>query len=247
MKTRIPPGSEESRESRSTGACPVSLKRAGDWGGGQIRGDISALAELARLLDGKPCLYLVFPDNLRHREHGVGAVRAGLAADRAQQSPVLLAENLQGLPVPLASFLLLLASSQGFPTAQPPGDLQHPRQLPARAEAPLRGRVPAPRAREPRRGPFPAALDARAAEVVAAVDGHGVPEIFQANGAGGLARERVHGAPGDAGAAAFIFSRTGEGVAFLPLAGGGMRSPAGVGMEKWAMAKILLVGPLWWS
>lgn len=144
-------------------------------------------------------------------------VSSGLPADHADEGFIVFAEDFQRLLVPLASFLLNRLPS-GCLQTQPLGYFEHPCQLSAGPKVSLWCRLPALRAGEIRRGPLPAAGDACPAEVMTAVDGDGVSEILQADGAGGFAGElcggarRSHGAPNVSckTAAAFIFLQARE-------------------------------------
>lgn len=138
-------------------------------------------------------------------------MRLGLPADQADGGLVLLAEEFQSLLVLLAQ-PLPHCPSFGCLQAQPLGYLDDFRQLPVGSQVSLRGRLFAPRAGEIRLLFLPAAGDARPAEVVAAVDGDGVLEEAQADGAGGFILEAFcrdvfsHGLlGGEDDRAAFVF------------------------------------------
>lgn len=137
------------------------------------------------------------------------AVSVGLPAHQADGHLVLLTEQLQDLPVPLAQPL----PSAGGPQAQPFGNLNDLGQLAVGSQVALRGRRLAARAGEGFLLFLPAAGDARPAEVVPAVDGDGILEEPQAEGAGGLVLEAlswvifIHsdGGDGNNDRAAFVF------------------------------------------
>jgi len=137
-----------------------------------------------------PRLYLIFLGGFLDGDHSVETVSLGPVAHHADGLLVLLAEELQSLLVLLAEVLLSRCSS--CPRAQLPGDLGNVCQLSAGTETLPQSRLPALGAAEMCLQPFPAAGDARPAEVVAAVDGDGVLEITQADGAGGFAVQAFH-------------------------------------------------------
>ncbi|XP_067408121.1 zinc finger protein 850-like [Emydura macquarii macquarii] len=129
---------------------------------------------------------LVAPGGLFDGHHPVAAVLPGQMADQTDGLLVLLAEELQGFPVPLAQPGLAAAAPRpGRPDPDPgrrlgpeaPDDLHDVGQLAVGPEEAVGGGLAALRATQAARRVLPALGDAGAAEVVAAVgDQHRVPQ-----------------------------------------------------------------------
>jgi len=111
-------------------------------------------------------------------------VLAGAVAHHADAPPVVLAVELEGFAVLHAEPVLLrpLGPTQG----ELADDFGHVGQLAVGSEALLLEDLPALRAGEVHLQVLPALDDARPAEVVPALDGHGILEELQADGTSGL-------------------------------------------------------------
>lgn len=163
--------------------------------------------------------------------HGVRLVLPGFPAHQAHGPLVVLAEEPQRFPVAVA-----LAGGHAA-LAPEPHPLRQPGQGPVRPQRGERRRLPALGAGERAAARRPAAVQAAAAEVVAALDGHRVLEIVQADRAGQVLLQvlRFHGASLRRGR-----GRTrGAGAAgSLPAAGRGKYglSPGGLGASPRARA-----------
>lgn len=122
-------------------------------------------------------------------------VSLGPVAHHANKPFFTFTEELQGFLVLLAEVLPsfhLFDQSQ----VQALGYFSDVGQLPVGSEALLGHRLPALGAGEVGGQSFPVLSDARLAKAVPAVDGHGVLEKFQADGAGGFILEAFHRRPG---------------------------------------------------
>lgn len=115
--------------------------------------------------------------------HGVALVLLGLPAHQAHGPLVVLAEEPQRLPVTAAD------AGGHRALAAAPRLLREPGQGPVGPQGRGRRQLPALGAGERAAARRPAAVQAAAAEVVAALDGHRVLEIVQADGAGQLLLE----------------------------------------------------------
>lgn len=154
--------------------------------------------------------HLVLLRSLLDGHHRVDPVSLGLSANQADGGLILLTEEFQSFPVLLAQ-PLPPCPSFGCLQAQPLGYLDYFCQLPVGSQVSLRGCLFALRAGEILLGFLPATGDARPAEVVPAMDGDGVLEEAQADGAGGFIAETFsravcsHGLGSDDDGAAFVF------------------------------------------
>lgn len=124
----------------------------------------------------------------------MGPVLPGLATHHAQLRLIILAEEVDLLPVFLADILLLWA--QCGHQLETLDVLHHIGQLPVRPEAPLTERLFAQRAGEGllrfRAWDLTVASEAAPAEVVATVDGDRLPQSALADGAVDLIYQAGH-------------------------------------------------------
>ena len=143
----------------------------------------------------------------------MGLVLLGLPAHQAHEPLIVLAEEPQRLPMAAAQ-----AVGRGAQAAAP-HPLRQPGQGPVGPHRSGRRRLPALGAGDRAAARRPAAAQAAAAEVVAALDGHRVLEIVQADGAGELLLEvlGLHAAPRPQ-------SRSRGWMRGLQAAGGGLRT-----------------------
>lgn len=122
-------------------------------------------------------------------------VHLGLVAHHTDQPFLIFTEELQGFLMLLAQVLPFFHLSDWL-QVQALGYFDDVGQLPVGSDALLGHRLPAPGAGEVGGQSFPVLSDACPAKAVPTVDGHGVLEKFQADGAGGFILEALHRPPG---------------------------------------------------